>query len=91
MSGNGQKALPGVREWSVVPARCMAMVWRPFRMSGGCREAFLDVREWSGAPHGCSGGLPRFPGEIGSHSRMSVRGRGREALPDVRGLLGGSL
>ena len=71
MSGSGRVALLDVREWLRDPPRCLAVIGRPFQMSGsGGRPSWMY-----GRPHGC-------PGVVGRPYRMS--GSGRETVPDVR-------
>ena len=68
MSGNGQEALPQVREWSAGPSAGPGVVGRPSHRSGSGREALPKVREWSGSPPKGLGVVRIF----------------REAFPEVR-------
>ena len=68
MSDSGRLILPDVREWSVGPSGCSAVVGKPSqfpgvvrrlsRMYGSGRLALPDVREWLGVPPECLGPLP---------------------------------
>ena len=80
MYGSDRQALSDVRE-------CQEDLPNVLKWSG----SHPDVREWSGV-------YPKCPGVVGRPSQLSVSsgwpsrmfGSGREALTDVRKLLGGS-
>ena len=92
---------PGCPEVVGGPPKCLRVVERHSWMFAIGREALPDLRVWSGGPSGSPdvvrrpsrmsaigpGGPSGCPGVVGRPSWIS--GSGREALPDVRDMLGG--
>ena len=85
MFRSGWDTLPNVRVWSGVPLRCLAVFWRPSRLSGSDRKALPDDQDWYGGIPDVQEWLKGYPEcliVVGRPSRMS--GSGRETLQVVR-------